>query len=508
MIGGLGLIFYTTLFPFGFVVKENNLLKEVVQRFEFSLVKPDGLFDLFRNIVLFMPIGFVVTYLAQKKRSRQICSLLNAVVIGASLSLLVEGLQVFVPARDPSLFDVLANSLGSAGGYLCFLFWGSSIITFFCDFVAKGKAHLSVTRLLGLFVSYTFLFLIVSVYLQSRVGLDNWDSTFPLILGNERTGDRPWQGSISEVNMTHRALSAEEVMLIFADEHAIAAVMQPLMGSYQLRGAGSYKDRTGLLPDLAWHGIGVPLPNEKAAALSSRQWLATTTAVTPLIDKLRKTSQLTMSALITTLDVDQEGPARIISISADPLHRNFTLGQERTDLIIRLRTQLSGENGQAPELVVADVFKEPGTRHLVISYDRWRLRLYVDGLQHAYQFRLTPDVMFFRYFLPIGNWRIHLYSATIGVYTLLYYSLVFVPLGLLLGAIATRMQNSRLKATLILGGILFPPLFQESSMAVVRGSEISATNLLVGIAILFSSAMMAGVLGITRFRVTYRPSVA
>ena len=41
----------------------------------------------------------------------------------------------------------------------------------------------------------------------------------------------------------------------------------------------------------------------------------------------------------------QDGPARIVTLSSDPTHRNFTLGQERDAFDVRLRTQKTSANG-------------------------------------------------------------------------------------------------------------------------------------------------------------------
>ena len=48
--------------------------------------------------------------------------------------------------------------------------------------------------------------------------------------------------------------------------------------------------------------------------------------------------------------LDQRGPARIVSISNDGGNRNFTVGQEGSRIVVRLRTTKSGPNGSSPEL--------------------------------------------------------------------------------------------------------------------------------------------------------------
>jgi hypothetical protein len=64
--------------------------------------------NLLRNIVLFLPLGFVLFYLLPG---------VGAVTLaGAALSAAVETLQLFIPGRNPLLVDLLANAGGAALG--------------------------------------------------------------------------------------------------------------------------------------------------------------------------------------------------------------------------------------------------------------------------------------------------------------------------------------------------------------------------------------------------------
>ncbi len=66
--------------------------------------------NLISNILLFFPIGFLYQ-LTTKRR--------GALWLGAGMSLTIEFLQIFIPARTPSIIDILANTLGAGlGAYL------------------------------------------------------------------------------------------------------------------------------------------------------------------------------------------------------------------------------------------------------------------------------------------------------------------------------------------------------------------------------------------------------
>ena len=69
-----------------------------------------------------------------------------------------------------------------------------------------------------------------------------------------------------------------------------------------------------------------------------------------LIEACRRSGEITIEAWIAPANTTQGGPARIVSLSADPYRRNFTLGQEGERYEVRLRTTRTGENGLNPAL--------------------------------------------------------------------------------------------------------------------------------------------------------------
>src|SRR6185369_8354549 len=77
--------------------------------------------NLVSNILLFIPIGFLYRLTTGRR---------GALWLGAGMSLTIEVLQFFIPARTPSIVDILANTLGAAfGAYLSDLFSKRIVIT-------------------------------------------------------------------------------------------------------------------------------------------------------------------------------------------------------------------------------------------------------------------------------------------------------------------------------------------------------------------------------------------
>ena len=84
-----------------------------------------SLLDLILNVLGFVPLGFlVVLRLSNPKLLPAWSCLLLAVVVGFGLSLAIELTQVWLPGRDSSLSDLIANTVGTAiGGVLGIKGW-------------------------------------------------------------------------------------------------------------------------------------------------------------------------------------------------------------------------------------------------------------------------------------------------------------------------------------------------------------------------------------------------
>lgn len=101
----------------------------------------------------------------------------------------------------------------------------------------------------------------------------------------------------------------------------------------------------------------------------------------------------------------QSGPARIVSYSLSPSLRNFTLGQSKEKLVMRLRTSKTDLNGIKPHLEVDYVFSSQEPQHIFVTYDFIEQNVYINGERRVRKEipggRLTnwdPS-----YYLVIGN---------------------------------------------------------------------------------------------------------
>lgn len=99
-----------------------------------------------------------------------------------------------------------------------------------------------------------------------------------------------------------------------------------------------------------------------------------------LYDMLVKDRGITIEVWLSTNNVWQHGPARIVSYSYNKYLRNFTLGQERKDIVFRLRTTETNLNG-IPPLVVSNIFIADSLQHLVVTYDLFEEAVYLNGAE-------------------------------------------------------------------------------------------------------------------------------
>lgn len=88
-------------------------------------------FDLATNVAAYVPLGFLwVAALRPRLPSHlpRVAAVLAATLIGASLSLVTETLQNFLPSRVPSNLDLACNALGSLLGALAGARWSQSLL--------------------------------------------------------------------------------------------------------------------------------------------------------------------------------------------------------------------------------------------------------------------------------------------------------------------------------------------------------------------------------------------
>ena len=141
-----------------------------------------------------------------------------------------------------------------------------------------------------------------------------------------------------------------------------------------------------------------------------------------LFDLLTNGTGLTLELWIETKSWAQTGPARILTYSLNTNKRNFTVAQSWDQLIVRLRTTATSLNGTNPHLVVDGIFNTAKLQQVVVTYDFYELRAYINGELRARSDNIREGFANWdpSYRLAIGNeitinrpWQGRIYYAAI-----------------------------------------------------------------------------------------------
>ncbi|MEM7716760.1 MAG: VanZ family protein [Cyanobacteria bacterium P01_A01_bin.68] len=457
-------VLVATLYPFNFALPDSISKRELVNSFDNNSFFSDQV----NNVLLFLPFGFGLTGLLQGRKTKLILQLIAVTLASAGLSSTVELLQIMVPSRTPTPADIFNNSFGGFLGLICFYIWNSQSFKAILQRIESSKASNSISKITLFFTGYIILIFLITIPWQATTSLSGWNPNFPLIIGNEKTANRGWEGYISELNITNQALSQNQVKQIFSQSNSFQILKDSLVADYEFAGKGPYKDKSGKQPDLLWNGESTT-ENQEGILISANNWLQTATPVTSLSKSIGETSEFTISTTLTTTQTEQTGPARIISLSGDSLRRNFTLGQQGSDLVFRVRTPLTGANASDVKLDVPNVFNDNKAHQIVITYSKSSLIIYVDSIANIHTLNLLDLIPKEKRFF--------------------YYGLTFIPFGLCLALLTTLARRKINFYRLMLpSGILLPSLILEGILVQESGKDISLKNLFLGI--LFTAGTM------------------
>jgi len=424
-------VLYIVLFglaPFTFSLGDADSFRSIYQdKFEgFSGISRVTLWDIWTNILYFIPCGFLIVLLPQTYSRGWRFKLLLISGVSVLLSGFVEMAQVFLP-RAPSVADILCNWLGGVVGGLAGVLFQAALPTL------KASRWQRVWRrpVAGTMAGVYVVLLAVAIGMPLTVPRDfrNWNSSYRLFLGNEGTLDRPWQGAIYLAALYDRALTADAVWTNFSAGYGVDAhtkrIQEDLVFYYDFteQHGTIVHDRSALRPPIdlqisekakyTWLSPNGLLfkGGSGASSLIAPQKLADM--------PLTYQKELSLETWVASGELNQGGPARIVSYSIDPYDRNFTLAQQNREIVFRLRTPVSGRNGAHPALTTVDSPLDRSVQHLVAVYRDGVTMLYVNGREHArmvVQQQLSVSDMLIRGLGETFKW--------------LVYSVLIFPLGI------------------------------------------------------------------------------
>jgi VanZ family protein len=410
------------------------------------------------NLALFVPLGALLHH-----EGRRICKVKSLVILTGALCLMIslgiEYFQRYLPSRDSSLTDVIANAAGAMIGALSDRAWSVSLRAH----VDRIRARMSPALLAAALSIFMVVTLLMSGAFQARTRLSNWSSEYPLLFGNERTGDRPWRGRVLTLTITDEATPLASVRRFSAG--ATVALPGSPIAAFDFSGDPPYEDKAGNVPALRW--------TEASPALAGRSWLQSEGAAAHLAQRLRAANRFTLRIRCATDDANQDGPARIVSNSFSTLLRNFTLGQQGADLVFRLRTPLTGDNGSFLETVVPGVFSTHRERDILVTYDGANVLGGIAGTDRIFRTQFGPAVPMAVLMSSVLPEEIRL--VELPTYNMAYLVVLFFPAGMLMVLLGSTWRRQ------LLFSIVYLPiasLLLEATLAVVSGRLFSLTNVL------------------------------
>ncbi len=383
-----------SLAPYELVGEEPGFSRRVDRCLEFSTEAAGSIAELVLHALVFVPIG--ATLAIARRQAARWWGLAVVVVLCA----VIEACQLYLPKRHAHAADLVANLVGAGVG--SGMIWAMrGRVERWRSWYATRETQLHRAAFAVAAVLLMGLMVIPSAGLLS---LDGWDRSFRLLVGNEGTGDRPWVGEMRWLAIYDRALGTDDVA------SCEATVGSPHRMDAR-RGMGclaayDFARRTGGVVESIGSADAPRLIVANACGLGSAfdgegLWIGASTIVateTPprdVVDAIVEADAFSLELWCRPGNLTQDGPARIVSLSADPRVRNFTVGQSGSAFEFRVRNGMSRRNGAVPRFRTGDGVLDDGLTHLVATYDRGGARVFVDGVawERSLDYRSLPVPM-------------------------------------------------------------------------------------------------------------------
>ena len=440
LIASLSVIGVATIYPFRFAIPEDFSVRSILETFKYSSI----IKDYTQNILLFIPLGISIAAIAERTlrviATRQRLgnwSILIGCLFAATVSTTVELTQLFLPVRVSNLSDIICNSLGGLVGGVLFC-WHKELINFAIG-VFIDRRRLSFKSLSIAIALYCTIVAIAIWVLLVNANLSNWDEDFYLAIGNEVTGDRPWNGYLNSLYISDRSLERSHFKAALENPDRFFSRSDDVIVSLNTDDYPSLHNSEHF--DLFWYNAlfkSNSISSDRVGSgsgilLNKNHWLKTARPISFINRRLKNSSEFSLFLDLATNDLTLNGPARIIALSNDIYVQNLLVAQAGQDLIFRLRTPITGNDPTQPEFILPNFFIDYSDRQILITFASRKLTFYIDRLEE-YSFVFNPSVSFYSY-LPwnISNWKIDLKEPNTVQYQQIFYSIVVAPLIVLFG---------------------------------------------------------------------------
>jgi hypothetical protein len=180
--------------------------------------------------------------------------------------------------------------------------------------------------------------------------------------------------------------SAVAILQVMAQEDNTARVSDGLQVLYTFNeGSGAVVNDVsgvGTALNLTIDDTSAVSWQDGALAVQSSTLIASDDAATKLSQAVKDSNEITIEAWVKSASVDQDGPARIVTMSHDAYERNATLGQEGDYYQVRMRCTESTDNGKPYLTTDAGVVTTELT-HIVYTRTDGKASVFINGVETA-----------------------------------------------------------------------------------------------------------------------------
>ena len=164
---------------------------------------------------------------------------------------------------------------------------------------------------------------------------------------------------------------------------AAVRVTSGLVAIYDFAGdqGRSVKDRSGVEPLINLRIKDTKSTRRRKGSLEviGETGLQSEQTAGKLYSAIQKTDAITIEAWVKPANTTQEGPARMVTLSRNMSLRNFTMGQEKNQFVVRFRTTKTSVNGEPSISTLAGSVKAAVTHVLYTRARNGRARIYLNG---------------------------------------------------------------------------------------------------------------------------------
>ena len=324
--------------------------------------KSDSAFNMFLNILLFVPFGFGLSERLREKGWSWKQAFFATWITGTVTSYVIEFLQIYIPSRDSGWVDIVTNGSGAAIGSALFALLGPSLVDHIAKLERQLRTSLTRRRAIAIVSIYFALWFAVSALLQRQSRLAGWSPQSRLYLaGAPQIGAAPpWKGTVSELMLWNAALSDENARALTRGDVPDTA-KQGLLASYDFSSSSRIQDQRGLLPDLSWSPRPPPFAEARGLTFDGHSWLGSKAPISSAIQAFQQTNQF--SLLISCTPAASSADQRILSFVQPSGAADLLLRQEDANLVFWFRNPLSARHAQLAWNVPKYIFCRPAAQH-------------------------------------------------------------------------------------------------------------------------------------------------